>query len=67
MRIVQSIDEAIRVKMAELREVVEARQRMEDKIFAVELGQDKTFWKKGFTTVRTKRHNKTVIRRREVA
>ena len=67
MRIVQSIDEAIRVKMAELREVVEARQRMEDKIFAVELGQDKTFWKKGFTTVRTKRHNKTVIRRRGVA
>ena len=67
MRIVQSIDEAIRVKMAELREGVEARQRMEDKIFAVELGQDKTFWKKGFTTIRTKRHNKTVIRRREVA
>ena len=67
MRIVQSIDEAIRVKMAELKEVVEARQRMEDKSFAVELGQDKTFWKKGFTTTRIKSHNRTVIRRREVA
>ena len=67
MQIVKSIDEAIRVKMAELKEIVAARQKMEDKSFAVELGQDKTFWKKGFTTVRTKSHNRTVIRRREVA
>ena len=67
MRIVESIDEAIRVKMAELKVAVETRQRMEDKSFAVELGQDKTFWKKGFITTRIKSYNRTVIRRREVA
>ena len=67
MKIVKSIDEAIRVKMAELKVAVETRQRMEDRSFAVELGQNKTFRKKGIVTTRIKSYNRTVIRRREAA
>jgi hypothetical protein len=63
MRIVNQIDAAILAKMQELKAVVAARQRMEDRAFAVEQGEDKTFWKKGHVSTRIKTN---VIRRREV-
>jgi|APSaa5957512622_1039677.scaffolds.fasta_scaffold22743_4 hypothetical protein len=67
MRIRETLDKAIIKKMAELKATVEARRRMEDRSFAVECGEDKTFWKKGFTTIRSASAKRTVIRRREVA
>lgn len=66
MQIVKSIDEAIRVKMEELAAMVEARQRMEDRALAVECGEDRTFWKDGYITIRKSSERKTIIRRREV-
>jgi hypothetical protein len=66
MRIKETLDKAIVKKMAELKTVVEARRRMEDRAFAVECGEDKTFWKEGFETIRSVSAKRTVIRRREV-
>ena len=64
MRLKETLDRAIIRKMAELKATVEAKRRMEDRAFAVEQGEDKTFWKNGFITTRIKTN---VLRRREVA
>ena len=70
MRLNKTLDEAIIKKMAELKATVEAKQRIEDRSFAVEKGEDGTFWKSGFTTNRsvvTKGSEIiSVLRRREV-
>ena len=63
MKIINNLDAAILVKMQELKTTVNARRRMEDRSFAVEQGEDRTFWKKGCTTTRIKTN---VLRRREV-
>ena len=66
MRIINQIDAAIMAKMTELKVLAEAKERVEKHNLAKERGEDKTFWKDGFVTIRSVSKKRTVIRRREV-
>ena len=70
MRFNEQLEIAMSKKIEELKALEKTRRRMEERSFAVEKGEDGTFWKSGFTTNRsvvTKGSEViSVLRRREV-